>query len=179
MRISCDFYHTMIASGGLTPDDRVELIDGYLVTKISIGPNHGAVVNRLNRLLNRKLGDGAIVTVQNPITIHDYSEPEPDIVVVKFREDFYAKQHPQPEDVLLIIEVADSSLAYDRNAKVPLYAAAGIPEVWLVDLPQSEIHAFRRPEGAVYTEQQSYKAGDALAVPGFEHIQISVSELGL
>lgn len=178
MRISCDLYHTMIASGLLTPEHRVELIDGYLVTKKSIAPNHGATVNRLNWLLSRRLGDEVIVTVQNPITIHDYSEPEPDIVVAKFRDDFYAKQHPYPEDVLLVIEVADSSLAYDRDAKIPLYAAAGIPEVWLVDLAQSQVHVFRRPEGAVFTEQRSHKVGDTLRVPGVADVPISVSELG-
>lgn len=179
MRITCDRYHAMIAGGGLTPEDRVELIDGYLITKMSIGPHHSAVVTKLERLLDRKLEDRAIVRGQNPVTIHDYSEPEPDVVVARFRQDYYATRHPHPEDVLLVIEVADSSLAFDRNAKIPLYAAAGIPETWLVDLAESQILVFRKPEGVEYLEMEIFGAGDTLPVPGFEDATLAVNDLSL
>ncbi len=178
MRISCDRYHEMIASGGLREDDRIELINGYLVTKMSIGSLHSGMVNRLNRLLVRLFGDSAIVTIQNPVTIHEYSEPEPDVVVAKFREDFYADRHPYPEDILLVIEVADTSLAFDREAKIPLYASCGIPESWLVDLIHHEIHVFRRPEGAAYQETLVFRSGDLLPVPGSTET-LAVAELGL
>lgn len=178
MRISCDRYHEMIASGGLREDDRIELINGYLVTKMSIGSLHSGMVNRLNRLLGRLFGDSAIVTIQNPVTIHEYSEPEPDVVVAKFREDFYADRHPYPEDILLVIEVADTSLAFDREAKIPLYASCGIPESWLVDLIHHEIHVFRRPEGAAYQETLVFRSGDLLPVPGSTET-LAVAELGL
>jgi hypothetical protein len=178
MRISCDRYHEMIASGGLREDDRIELIEGYLVTKMSIGSLHSGMVNRLNRLLGRLLGDSAIVTIQNPVTIHEYSEPEPDVVVAKFREDFYADRHPYPEDILLVIEVADTSLAFDREAKIPLYASCGIPEAWLVDLIHHEIHVFRRPDGAKYQETLVFRSGDLLPVPGSTQT-LAVAELGL
>jgi hypothetical protein len=178
MRISCDRYHEMIASGGLREDDRIELIEGYLVTKMSIGSLHSGMVNRLNRLLGRLLGDSAIVTIQNPVTIHEYSEPEPDVVVAKFREDFYADRHPYPEDILLVIEVADTSLAFDREAKIPLYASCGIPESWLVDLIHHEIHVFRRPDGAKYQETLVFRSGDLLPVPGSTQT-LAVAELGL
>ena len=178
MRISCDRYHEMIASGGLREDDRIELINGYLVTKMSIGSLHSGMVNRLNRLLGRLFGDSAIVTIQNPVTIHEYSEPEPDVVVAKFREDFYADRHPYPEDILLVIEVADTSLAFDREAKIPLYASCGIPESWLVDLIHHEIHVFRRPDGAAYQETLVFRSGDLLPVPGSTET-LEVAELGL
>jgi len=178
MRISCDRYHEMIASGGLREDDRIELINGYLVTKMSIGSLHSGMVNRLNRLLGRLFGDSAIVTIQNPVTIHEYSEPEPDVVVAKFREDFYADRHPYPEDILLVIEVADTSLAFDREAKIPLYASCGIPESWLVDLIHHEIHVFRRPDGAAYQETIVFRSGDLLPVPGSTET-LAVAELGL
>lgn len=178
MRISCDRYHEMIASGGLREDDRIELIEGYLVTKRSIGSLHSGMVNRLNRLLGRLFGDSAIVTIQNPVTIHEYSEPEPDVVVAKFREDFYADRHPYPEDILLVIEVADTSLAFDREAKIPLYASCGIPESWLVDLIHHEIHVFRRPDGAKYQETLVFRSGDLLPVPGSTET-LAVVELGL
>jgi len=178
MRISCDRYHEMIASGGLREDDRIELINGYLVTKMSIGSLHSGMVNRLNRLLGRLFGDSAIVTIQNPVTIHEYSEPEPDVVVAKFREDFYADRHPYPEDILLVIEVADTSLAFDREAKIPLYASCGIPESWLVDLIHHEIHVFRRPDGAAYQETLVFRSGDLLPVPGSTET-LAVAELGL
>lgn len=178
MRISCDRYHEMIASGGLREDDRIELIEGYLVTKMSIGSLHSGMVNRLNRLLGRLFGDSAIVTIQNPVTIHEYSEPEPDVVVAKFREDFYADRHPYPEDILLVIEVADTSLAFDREAKIPLYASCGIPESWLVDLIHHEIHVFRRPDGAKYQETLVFRSGDLLPVPGSTEA-LAVAELGL
>jgi hypothetical protein len=178
MRISCDRYHEMIASGGLREDDRIELIEGYLVTKMSIGSLHSGMVNRLNRLLGRLFGDSAIVTIQNPVTIHEYSEPEPDVVVAKFREDFYADRHPYPEDILLVIEVADTSLAFDREAKIPLYASCGIPESWLVDLIHHEIHVFRRPDGAKYQETLVFRSGDLLPVPGSTET-LAVVELGL
>ncbi len=178
MRISCERYHEMIASGGLKEDDRIELIHGYLVTKMSIGSQYSAVVSKLERFLHRIATEDVIVRGQNPITIHDYSEPEPDIVVAKHRDDFYADRHPYPEDVLLVIEVADTSLAYDRDAKIPLYAACGIPEAWLIDLNSHQITVFRQPEGAAYTEQLVFRAGDDLAVPGSTQT-IPVVDLGL
>jgi Uma2 family endonuclease len=178
MRISCDRYHEMIASGGLREDDRIELINGYLVTKMSIGSRHSSVLSKLERLLHRMIREDLIVRGQNPVTIHEYSEPEPDVVVAKFRDDFYADRHPFPEDILLVVEVADTSLAFDREAKIPLYASCGIPEAWLVDLIHHEIHVFRRPDGASYQDTLVARAGDLLPVPGCTET-LAVAELGL
>lgn len=178
-RLTRERYHAMIASGLFNEDERLELIDGYLVQKMSIGSNHAGVVNALNRLLNRSLGDRVIVAVQNPISIHEYSEPEPDLVIAKFREDFYAKGHPQPEDVLLVIEVADTSIDYDLKAKVPLYAAAGIPEVWLVNLNDSTLTVFNHPEGIAYQQSTRLTVEDSVAVPGYPDIRFPLAQMGL
>ncbi len=178
-RLTTAKYHAMIRSGVFTEDDRLELIDGYLVQKMSIGSLHAGVVKALNFLLSRRIGDRAIVSVQDPLCINEYSEPEPDIVIVKFREDFYKNAHPQPADVLLVIEVADTSLTYDRTAKIPLYAAAGISESWLVDLTSRQITVFSDPDGAAYLKTQIFKPGDTLHLPGLPDISLVVDELGL
>lgn len=177
-RISCEKYHALIRSGAFTEDDRLELLNGYLIQKMSIGPNHAGAVKALNFLLSRRLGDRAIVAVQDPVTINEYSEPEPDIVVARFREDFYREKHPTPADILLVVEVADSSLSYDLNAKIPLYAAADIPEAWLVNLATRQITVFTRPDGAAYTQSRLCKSGDNLTMPGFADVIVKVDELG-
>lgn len=137
------------------------------------------MVSRLNRLFSKIFGDAAIISIHSPITIHEYSEPEPDVVVAKYREDFYADRHPYPEDVVLVIEVADTSLSFDREAKVPLYASCGIQETWLVDLNAKEVTAYRKPDGARYTEKAVFRSGDALPVPGTDGVSLAVAELGL
>lgn len=179
MRISCGLYHEMIAKGVLTPEHRVELIDGYLIKKMSIGSPHASAVKALNFLLSRELGGNAVIGVQDPVTIHEYSEPEPDLVVAKYRPDFYRSAHPGPDDVLLVIEVADSSLAYDRQAKIPLYAACGIPETWLVNLVDKNVTVYRKPDGNTYTDVRTYGASEAIDIPNFPGRSIAVADLGL
>ena len=178
-RCSCECYHALIASGCLQERDRVELLDGFLFTQPRISTAHCGAVSRLGHLFQARLGDAWLVRIQNPITIHEYSEPEPDVVVAKYREDFYSGRHPYPEDVLLVIEVADTSLAFDREAKVPLYASCGIQETWLVDLNAHEITAYRKPDGARYSEHAVFSNGDILPVPGVEGASIAVADLGL
>ena len=114
------------------PDDRVELIDGEVVEMSPIGTPHASTVDRLTRMFHLGIGGRAIIRTQGPIQIGDFSEPEPDIAVLREREDFYAAHHPMPPDVLLVVEVSESPLRYDTDRKTPLYAAGGIPEVWVV-----------------------------------------------
>src|SRR5918912_896850 len=147
-------YYRMAEAGILTADDRVELIEGEIVQMSPIGSLHAACVRRLNQLLQRLLGHAAVISVQDPVRLSDFSEPEPDVALLKPRADFYAHQHPTPDDVLLIIEVADTTVLYDRNVKVPLYARAGIPEVWLVDLQQDLIEVYARPTSGAYQVQR-------------------------
>ena len=147
-------YERMVADGILTEDDRCELIRGEIVEKMTIGDRHAACVNRLTRILVRLVGDRAIVAVQNPIRLAD-SVPEPDIALLRPRADFYADGKPGPEDVLLVIEVADASLAYDRAVKLPLYAENGIEACWIVDLNDSAVLVHRQPAGGSYSELQA------------------------
>ena len=140
-------YDRMAASGILTEDDCVELLDGEIDVMTPIGGRHAACVNRLNRLLGRQVGEAALVSVQHPVRLSTLSEPGPDIALLRPRADDYAQDHPSASDVLLLIEVADTSLDTDRAVKLPLYAQALAPEVWLVDLVADQIHRYTEPHG--------------------------------
>jgi Uma2 family endonuclease len=123
-------YYRMAEAGILGEGDRVELIEGEIYRMSPIGPMHAGGVDRLNRLFSRTFGDAVIVRVQNPVVLDDYSEPEPDLTLLRPRADFYTGEHPNPEDILLAVEVADSSADWDRRVKAPLYVRSGIPELW-------------------------------------------------
>ncbi len=151
-RLTVDDYGRMGEAGVFAPDARVELIDGEVIDMAPIGTRHAAAVTRLDRLLQRAVGDQAIVRSQNPLRLGDRSEPEPDLLLLVPRTDFYASGHPVAGDVLLLIEVADSSVRYDREIKLPLYARHGIAEVWLVDLEAGMLRFFRGPQGERYTD---------------------------
>ena len=143
-------YHRMGEVGILTEDDRVELIEGELIAMSPIGSAHSGTVNALTHMLVQVVGDRGVVAVQNPVQLDDRSEPQPDFSVLKPRADFYRRATPLPHEVLLIIEVADSSLAYDRGVKKSLYARHGIPEFWIVDLPAGEVEVCRSPGSGDY-----------------------------
>jgi Uma2 family endonuclease len=167
----------MITAGILAEDDRVELIEGEIVCMSPIGTRHSACIDRLTMLFARRLGRRAIVRVQSPITLDDQSEPQPDVTVLKPRDDFYATRHPGPKDVLLLVEVADSSLEYDRGVKVPLYARAGIQEVWTVDVIQRSIEVSRRPTLRGYRERHEPSRRDTLAPVAFPRTAFRVSDI--
>jgi Uma2 family endonuclease len=147
-RFTVHEYHRMAEVGILHEDDRVELIDGELVEMAAIGTRHFTCVNGLNRLLVRGVGDEAIVSVQNPVRLGEYWEPQPDLAVIRNRD--YRESLPEPGDVLLLIEVSDTTLSYDRGVKLPLYARAGIPEVWIVNLPVEAVERHTEPTGDGY-----------------------------
>jgi Uma2 family endonuclease len=152
MRISVDRYRKMVETGVLTEYDRIELIDGDMINMAPIGPNHAAVTARLNRLFVLSAGDSAIVSPGGPIKLGEYSEPQPDLMLLKPRADFYAAQIPTPPDVLLLVEVSDSSLAFDQSIKRALYARHGVAEYWVVDLPGQCIHVYCEPTADGYAE---------------------------
>src|SRR5439155_14857700 len=127
-------YHRMGETGILTPEDHVELIYGEILAMSPIGSPHGAGVDRANREFVRITGDKAIVRVQGAVELNDYNEPQPDIVLLRPKDDFYYGRQPGPGDIFLIVEIADSSLAFDRNIKAKLYAEMGVPEYWLADI---------------------------------------------
>lgn len=165
-----DEYYRMSEVGLLSPDDRVELIEGEIVKMSPIGSTHGGTVKRSSTFLRRELGDAVIISVQDPIHLNDFSEPQPDIALLRPREDFYTKSHPTSSEVLIVIEVADTSVNYDRNVKLPLYARAGIPESWLMVLPKDVIEVHSQPENGKYKKVQRLKRGKTLvssAIPGF------------
>jgi Uma2 family endonuclease len=148
-------YHRLGEAGILTEHDRAELIEGEIIQMTPIGSEHAACVDRLNRLLQRP-DSPLIVRVQNPIWLSDHSEPQPDICLLRSREDYYAAGHPGPRDVLLVVEVADTSLEYDRTTKLSLYATAGIPEVWVVDVNSARVEVFTDPKHGLYARSARY-----------------------
>jgi Uma2 family endonuclease len=150
-------YHRMGEAGILHEDDRVELIEGELVQMAPIGSLHAGTVNALAHLLITAVGQRAVVAVQNPVRLDRHAEPQPDFAVLRPRDDLYRSRTPEPADVLLLVEVADSSLRYDRTVKLPLYAGHGVPEVWIVDLEQREIEVWRDPADGRYGT--SWRAG--------------------
>ena len=149
--ISVGEYLRMGATGVLDPDARVELIDGGLFDMPPIGPPHASRVNRFIRIFSTAVGDSAIVSAQNPIVLGDFSAPQPDLALLRWRDDFYEQTHPGPEDILVLVEVADTSLAHDRDRKLPLYARFRVPEVWLVDLAGRHLDCYRDPDGGAFT----------------------------
>lgn len=157
-----DAYRRLGEMGILREDDRVELIDGQVVEMTPIGPAHGSCVNRLNTLFAPLAGREATLSVQNPLVLDEHHEPQPDFAVLRHRDDGYRSRHPGPADVLLVIEVADTSLAYDRDVKIPLYARAGIPEAWLVNLVADAISVYRGPGPEGYTDIVTVARGETL-----------------
>ena len=176
-RWTVDEYYVMAEDGLLHPDDRVELLDGDVVMMVPIGPHHGGVVNTLIKHLTRLVGDRALVSVQNPIKLDQYSEPQPDLALLRPRKGDYRDRHPGPDDVLLVIEVAKTSLTVDLEVKVPLYARAGIPEVWVIDLDNAVLLAHRDPAGDRYASVESYRADAEVTVAGLPEVSLALEEI--
>jgi len=172
-----DDYHRMAAVGLLHEDERTELLDGEVVFKMPIGSRHAGCVKWLNRTLGALLGDRAIIGAQDPVQLDRFSEPEPDISVLKMRPDMYRAAHPGRQDILLVVEVADTSQYVDRLVKAPLYAAAGVPELWLVDLAEDSIEVCRDPVADAYRSSRRYGRGEALAPAAFPDVELAVDDI--
>jgi Uma2 family endonuclease len=153
-RLNVAAYHRMGDAGIFSPGERVELIEGEIVDRAPIGCEHAGTVNYLTGIMVAALAGRAIVATQNPVMLGLNSEPQPDIALLRPRADFYRGSHPRPEDVLLVVEVADTTLRYDREVKVPLYARHGIPEAWIVDLQGRALNVFREPATEGYRQVQ-------------------------
>jgi hypothetical protein len=179
-QFTVDEFDRMIAAGILTEDERVELIDGVIVAMTPIGDAHASCVLRLNHLLNARLRGRAWVQVQGPIRLHpeDPSRPEPDLTVVRPRSDYYRRERPRAADILLVIEVADTSAERDRLTKLPKYARAGIGESWVVDLEADGVLVGREPQAALgYASQVELRRGERVIVPGFPDVVLTVDEV--
>lgn len=172
-------YYRMAEADILTEEDRVELIAGQIVAMSPIGSRQAACVKRLNLLMGKMVGDSMLIGVQDPIALDAYSEPEPDLVLLRSRADFYAEAHPSAADVLLAVEVADTSIDYDREVKLPLYAHAGLPEVWLIDLQESRIEVFARPQGGAYQQRVEITADATATVtsPTIPQLTLAAADL--
>ncbi|HXH23254.1 MAG TPA: Uma2 family endonuclease [Dehalococcoidia bacterium] len=170
--------YNRLAEIGFFRDARVELIEGDIVNMAPIGSRHYNTVNRLTTLFSPlAAARRAILHVQNPVVISPRSKPQPDVTLLKFREDFYRDREPGPEDVILLVEVADSSSSYEQLTKMPLYARAGVPECWLVDIPHSEIHVFTAPSPDGYKSVATFAGADAIAPAAFPEIRARVEEI--
>lgn len=168
--LTVEEYHKMAEVGILDKDDRVELINGEIIEMSPIGKLHVNRVNRITSIFKKLPDEKAILSVQNPVSIAPYSEPEPDISLLEFRADFYEEDLPKAENVLLVIEVADTSLGYDREVKKPLFASAGIPELWIVNIEDEQVEVYKTPQNGDYIHRQDYKRGDTIFIErlGFE-----------
>lgn len=178
-RFRVDEYYLMAEVGILKSSDRVELLDGVISNMSPIGPAHASVVRRLAELFYASVSQKASIGIQTPIHLNDYSEPEPDLVIAQPRADFYADHHPGTDEIYLLIEVADTTLAKDLNVKVPLYAASSVREVWVVDLPGQKVLQFRNPDKNAYTDVKTLKSGDEieLELSGIEKMRFAVNQI--
>ena len=168
-RFTVDEYHRMGRAGVFHEDDRVELLEGQIVEMSPIGPAHAGCVAALTGVLSRRGEERVVVWVQNPVNLGERSEPQPDVALLGPRADAYRTAHPRARDILLVIEVADTSLEHDRDVKVPLYAAAGVPEVWLVNLTDYAVTLYRDPVGGRYATLRTARRGESvtsLRLPG-------------
>jgi Uma2 family endonuclease len=174
---SVEEYYRMSQAGILDEDDHVELIEGEIVEMTPIGSRHAACVKRLNALFSRQVSDRAIVQVQDPVRLGEYSEPQPDLALLRLQSSFYAEAHPGPGDVLLLVEVAETSSRYDRDVKIPLYAEAGICEVWIVDLSNGRLEIYLSPSHGDYQEESVLGRGDQAVPSALPHLVVDVAEI--
>jgi len=176
-RFTVEEYHQMAQAGILSEDDRVELIEGEIVEMTPISSRHAACVKRLNRLFSQRVGERALVGVQDPIRLSEHSEPQPDLALLRPRPDFYTATHPGPQDVLLVVEVAETSADYDREVKLPLYARSEITEAWLVDLEAGVVEIQHKPSSQGYKEVRKYQRGERLASQAVPDLELTVDEV--
>jgi Uma2 family endonuclease len=176
-KISVEDYQKLGEAGVLGEDSRVELIEGELIQMTPIGARHAGTVSRLHDLLYEQIRDLALVWQQNPVTLPPGSEPQPDLMLLKHRADHYVDALPTAADVLLIIEVSDTSLEYDRGEKLRLYGSHGIGEYWIVDLPAQRFEVYRQPVAAGYASRLELGASDNVSPLAFSNVRISVASV--
>jgi Uma2 family endonuclease len=177
LRFTVDEYYRMAAAGILAPDDRLELIEGEIYKMSPIGPLHAGVVDGCSELFFSRVAGRAVVRVQNPLRLDDGSEPEPDVLLARPRRDRYKAAHPGPADVLLLIEVADTTVQFDRQRKLPLYARAGVPESWLLIVDADALEVHRQPSGRGYQVVQRFGRNDVVTPEAFPDLELRVADL--
>lgn len=176
-KFTTDEYQKMTRLGILPEESGWEIINGEIIRKMAIGSKHAGTVKKINRILAAKLANEFIVAVQDPIHLDEYNEPEPDIAVLKFRKDIYTESHPTPGDVLVLIEVSDSTIKYDRETKKNLYAEHGIVEFWLVDLTEEKIEVHTQPRRGIYHNIQIFGQDEELITSAIDNLTLNVNEI--
>lgn len=176
LRFKVDDYYKMIELGILKDYEKAEIIEGELIKKMTVGDRHASTVNVLNRIFSRNLNDEILVSVQNPIRLSDYNEPEPDLVLADLRK-FDGRRHPQPAEIILIVEVSDSTLKYDRDTKLSLYAEAEIYEVWIVNLQNDIIEVHQNPSNGIYQLAKIFKRGEKVQSEVLPNLSLEVDKI--
>jgi len=161
LRFTVDEYYKMIELGILKDYEKAEIIEGELIKKMTVGDKHAAIVNFLTKFFVQNVSDDILVSVQNPVRLTEYNEPEPDIMLADLRK-FDGNRHPRPEEVILIIEVSDSTVKYDRDKKLPLYAGAEIAEVWIINLPNEIVEVHTKPNVGLYQSVKIFRRGETV-----------------
>lgn len=176
-RFTVEEYQKMGEVGVFKVDENNELVAGEIIKMSPIGRRHAACVRRLDYLLNRQLGDRVIIDTQNPIQLNNLSQPQPDLVLLQPRPDFYEERHPQPSDILLLIEVADTTIDFDQQVKIPLYCQSEIQEVWLIDLNQNIVRVYRTPTTNGYQSIQFFTVEQTLTLGAFPEFNFNVNQI--
>lgn len=176
-KLNLDEFHRMVEAGVFTPEQRIELLEGELFDMAPIGPAHSGTTNYLTQALYQVVGTQAVVSVQNPIMLGDDSEPQPDLALLRPRGDFYKNSHPGADDILLLVEIADTSVSTDRDYKIPLYARHGIPEVWLLDVKHRQLEIHRKPEQGRYQQVYTAKTDESICLSQLPGIELNLQQL--
>jgi Uma2 family endonuclease len=176
-RISTDRYQMMVATGVLTKYDRVELIEGDMLDMAPMGTQHSAITSRLHELFVLAVSSSATIVSGGPVNLGEFSEPQPDLMLLKRRADFYSGKIPEAPDVLLLIEVSDSSLSFDQSVKLNLYARYGVSEYWIVDVKGIRIVTWREPTVNGYLRKGEFAVADIVAPQAFPDVKIAVGEI--
>ena len=174
---SVDDYYCLADEGILHEDDRIELIDGEIIVMSPINSPHASGVRAFTVEFHKKVGDRAVVSVQDPIHLSDNTEPQPDIGLLRYRDDLYAGAHPTPDDILLLVEVADSSLERDREKARESYAKHGIPELWIANLRDEVIERYRNPTLDGYEDVDIFNRGDAISPGLLPDVEFAIDDL--
>ena len=172
-----DEYYRMGEAGIFHPEARLELIEGEIIEMSPVGDRHIACVNRANALFTARLAGKVMVSVQNPVRLSRYTEPQPDILLARPRDDYYAGKRISPGDTLLVVEISDTTVRYDRNRKMPLYAKSGVPEVWIENLQEDVILVYRNPGPETFSTSLVFHRGESLSLTAFPEIVFKVDEL--
>jgi len=173
-RLTVDDYYKMGDAGIFTEKDRVELIEGEIIDMVPIGSNHAYTIDKMAYIIHKQIRNKTLLRIQNPLHLDQYNEPEPDLALVTKTN--YSSHHPGPEDTLLVIEIADSSLTYDLTIKTPLYAQHNIPEVWIIDLNEKMVHTFQQPSNGTYQQQSGHNTGK-LSPSQVSDLTLDISDL--